>query len=382
MLSKKEERYLNKIWTTTKHPAAYTGPYKLYQIVKAEGKHKIGLRRIKQFLSDTDAYSLQKRVQRKFVRRHMITDSIDSIWDGDLQDVKNISKDNDGIQYILVLQDIYSRYLFTAPLKQKSATEVISGLKGIFATGRKPKILRTDKGSEFKNKWVKAFLKRENVHPLYTENETKSSLAERSIQKLENKLHRMFVQKQTHRFIDELANITKSINATPTRPLGSMAPAEVTKETEEEARYNAYVVRNKRDIKQNTKKRSLKSEIKKRKKSYKFKINDKVRISHLRRTFQREYDQKWTGEIFLITHRYRLQGIDIYKLKDYADESISGTFYERELQKVNKKEDTIWKIDKIIRERTKGGIKEVLVSWYQWPAKFNSWIKKSEIVDA
>ena len=139
MLSKKEERYLNKIWTTTKHPAAYTGPYKLYQIVKAEGKHKIGLRRIKQFLSDTDAYSLQKRVQRKFVRRHMITDSIDSIWDGDLQDVKNISKDNDGIQYILVLQDIYSRYLFTAPLKQKSATEVISGLKGIFATGRKPK---------------------------------------------------------------------------------------------------------------------------------------------------------------------------------------------------------------------------------------------------
>lgn len=51
-----------------------------------------------------------------FKRRHTITDSIDTIWDGDLQDVRNISKYNDGIQYILVLQDIFSRFLFTAPL--------------------------------------------------------------------------------------------------------------------------------------------------------------------------------------------------------------------------------------------------------------------------
>lgn len=59
MLSNEEERYLKKIWTDTTQPAAFSGPYKLYQIVKREGKHKIGLQRIKQFLSDTDAYSLQ-----------------------------------------------------------------------------------------------------------------------------------------------------------------------------------------------------------------------------------------------------------------------------------------------------------------------------------
>lgn len=157
MLSNEEERYLKKIWTDTTQPAAFSGPYKLYQIVKREGKHKIGLQRIKQFLSDIDAYSLQKRVQRKFKRRHIITDSIDTIWDGDLQDVRNISKYNDGIQYILVLQDIFSRFLFTAPLKQKTAAEVIKGFQSIFAKGRKPKVLRTDKGSEFKNKWVKSF---------------------------------------------------------------------------------------------------------------------------------------------------------------------------------------------------------------------------------
>lgn len=204
------------------------------------------MQRVKQFLSDTDANSLQKRVQRKFKRRHIITDSINTIWDGDLQDVRNISKYNDGIQYILVLKDIFSRFLFTAPLKQKTAAEVIKGLRSIFAKGRKPKVLRRDKGSKFQNKWVISFLKKKEVHSIYTENETKSNFAERSIQKLENRLHRMFVQNDSYKFVDELANITQSINATPSRPLGDMIPVDVTKDTEGEARFSAFLERTKR----------------------------------------------------------------------------------------------------------------------------------------
>lgn len=197
-------------------------------------------------MSDTDANSLQKRVQQKFKRRHIITDSINTIWDGDLQDVRNISKYNDGIQYILVLKDIFSRFLFTAPLKQKTAAEVIKGLRSIFAKGRKPKVLRRDKGSKFQNKWVISFLKKKEVHSIYTENETKSNFAERSIQKLENRLHRMFVQNDSYKFVDELANITQSINATPSRPLGDMTPVDVTKDTEGEARFSAFLERTKR----------------------------------------------------------------------------------------------------------------------------------------
>lgn len=86
-----------------------------------------------------ESYSLQKRLRRKFPRRHILTDSVDSIWDGDLQDVRNISKKNDGVQYILVLQVIFSRILFTAPLKQKTATNVIDALKVIFAKGESQK---------------------------------------------------------------------------------------------------------------------------------------------------------------------------------------------------------------------------------------------------
>lgn len=194
---------MENIWTDVKKPSSYTGPYKLYQVVKKEEKYKIGLKAIKQFLSNLESYSLQKRVQRKIPQRHILTDSIDSIWDGDLQDVRNISKENDGVQYILVLQDIFSRFLFTAPLKQKTASNVIDALQNIFAKGRKPKVLRTDKGSEFKNRWVSAFLKKESVHQIFTENETKSNFAE-SIQNLENRLHRMFAHNQSYKYLNIL----------------------------------------------------------------------------------------------------------------------------------------------------------------------------------
>lgn len=125
MLSPEEEEYLHSIWTDPKHPGSFSGPDKLYKVVRKEGKFKIGLRRIKQFLSDQDAYSLQKRVQKNFKRNHVIVDGIDTQWDADLMDVKNLAKQNKGVQYILVVQDVFSRFIFAEPMKQKTAKETI-----------------------------------------------------------------------------------------------------------------------------------------------------------------------------------------------------------------------------------------------------------------
>lgn len=93
---------------------------------------------------------------------------------------------------------------------------------------------------------VSSFLKKEGVHQIFTENETKSNFAERSIQNLENRLQRMFTHNQSYEFLSKLQAVTDSINKTPSRPLGGITPASVTKENEEEIRYRAYLQRNKR----------------------------------------------------------------------------------------------------------------------------------------
>lgn len=382
MLSQKEKQYLENIWSDPKHPAAFSGPQKLYQIVKSEGKFKLGLRTITQFLSNLDAYSLQKRVQRRFKRSRIIVEGIDSQWDGDLMDVRNISKYNQNYQYILVMQDVFSRFIFTSPLKRKTASAVITALKSIFAQGRQPQILRTDKGSEFKNRWVTEYLKKQGIHQMFTQNETKSNFAERSIQNLNNRMSRMFAHKQSYKYLEELSKITKGINNTPSRPLGGIAPSAVNKTNEDEVRLNSYLVRTKTKLgkasKQNSDKKK-KSSRKRKPSLYKFKVNDKVRITHLKTPFLREYSEKWTGEIFIVSHRYMRDGIPVYKLIDYANEPLLGTYYTQELQLMSNLDNKEWKINKILKKRTINGKTEVLVSWLNWPSKFNSWLPKSAI---
>ncbi|KAJ8307844.1 hypothetical protein KUTeg_014627 [Tegillarca granosa] len=243
MLTAEEQDYLKSIWTDPKHAGSFAGPEKLYKIVRREGKFNIGLRRIRQFLSDQDAYSLQKRVQRKFPRNHIVAEGIDTQWDCDLMDVKNLSKWNKSVQYILVAQDVFSRYVFAEPMMQKKGVETVKALEKLFAGGRKPKLLRVDKGSEFKNKRVKEYLKEQSVHLIFTQNETKSNFAERSIQNIKNRLYRMFTERQSYKYLTELPQIIESINNTPSRPLKGMTPSEVNKSNEDEVRLNQYLGR-------------------------------------------------------------------------------------------------------------------------------------------
>ena len=93
---------------------------------------------------------------------------------------------------------------------------------------------------------------------------------------------------------------------------------------------------------------------------FKYKIDDVVRISRLRHVFEKEYDENWTRELFIITDRWLNQEIPLYELKDYANDPIKGSFYEYELQKVRVSDDTIYDIEKVIRirvrKKTKGSL--------------------------
>lgn len=103
--------------------------------------------------------------------------------------------------------------------------------------------------------------------------------------------------------------------------------------------------------------------MKKHKSTKKFKFNeeDTVRISYLRNVFTREYEEKWTTEIFTVSKRYFRRGIPVYKLKDYAGEDVQGTFYEEELQLIQEPE--VFRIEKVLKVHNMKGQKQSLVRW-------------------
>ena len=141
--------YLASVYFDPTHPGSFAGPDKLYEAVKSEGQWKIGKRKITRWLSDQDAYGLTKGVRRKFKRSRVIVEGLDSQWDVDLMDMKDLSDDNDGYQYVLVAIDIFSRFAWGIPTRSKSAEDVTDAFLLLLQGSRQPRVIRTDKGRDF-----------------------------------------------------------------------------------------------------------------------------------------------------------------------------------------------------------------------------------------
>ena len=358
------KEYLEKIYFDPQQPGAFAGPYKLYQLLKQIGK-PTSYHNVKQWLQSQDAFTLLQPVKYRFKRKTIITKGIDDLWDADLADVHNLSEHNKDTHFLLVVIDVFSKYLWVEPLPNKAHDSVVQGFNHIFQnTHRRPTLLRTDKGKEFTNRWVKQLLKKQGIYAYTTKNETKANYAERVIRTLKGLMYRYFIHHQTYAYLPVLQDLVSNYNHRPHTSLKGVSPSAINKENEANIWKYMYID-------------SLK--LGKTKKTYKFEIGNKVRISHLKFIFQRNYQQKWTEEIFIVTHRHREQGINLYRLNDFADEPIDGYFYEEELQKVTKDEDALFRVEKVLKTRTRRRQKEHFVKWMGWPKKFNSWIKESDI---
>ena len=77
------------------------------------------------------ANELHKPIINKFKRRKVYSSFKDSIWGVDLADMNLISKFNKGIKYLLCVIDLFSRYSWVIPLKNKKGESIVEGFKKI-----------------------------------------------------------------------------------------------------------------------------------------------------------------------------------------------------------------------------------------------------------
>ena len=296
------------------------------------------------------AEELHKPVRRKFKRCRVLVSGIDKIWAADLADMKAFSKYNQGYTFLLLVIDIFSKYGWIIPLKNKKGETVAEALKTIFKE-RKPEKMWVDKGKEFYNKDVKALIE------LYsTENEEKSSVVERWIRTMKEKMWKYFTDSNTNVYIDILPDLVNDYNNTRHSSI-KMTPVEASKKKNELTVWrNLYPGCLKiHDI------------------NPKFSEGDKVRISKKKKTFEKGYTTRWTEEIFTIKEIKHTSPVT-YKIADLNGEEIDGTFYEPELQKTNQQ---LFRIEKVIEK----GKDKSLVKWKGYPNNFNSWVDNKDIVN-
>ena len=95
--------------------------------------------------------------------------------------MQSLSKHNKGIKYLLCAIDLFSKYAWVVPTKDKKRTSIVNAFKKIISKGRKPNKIWVDQGSEFYNNAFKNFLEINNIEIYSTYNEGKSVIAERFI---------------------------------------------------------------------------------------------------------------------------------------------------------------------------------------------------------
>ena len=70
--------------------------------------------------------------------------------------MQSLSKYNKGIKYLLWAIDLFSKYAWVIPIKDKKGTSIVNTFKKIISN-RKPNKIWVDQGSEFDNKSLKIF---------------------------------------------------------------------------------------------------------------------------------------------------------------------------------------------------------------------------------
>ena len=248
-----------------------------------------------------------KPIIRKFNKRKVYSQFKDNIWGVDLADMQSLSRKNKGIKYLLCAIDLYSKYAFVIPLKDKKGISIVNAFNKIIKqSNRTPNKISVDQGGEFYNNVFENWLSDNDINMYSTYHEGKSVVAERFIRTLKNKLYKHMAATGKNVYYDVLDDVVNKYNNTKHSTI-KMKPIDVKNNK------RAYIDEH-------------------NEKDSKFKVGDRVRMSRYKNIFAKGYAPNWSSEIFIVdkindTVPYT------YNLKDLNDEEIIGSFYDKELQK-------------------------------------------------
>lgn len=336
---------LKEIYYNLSDPDSYAPPDRL--------QRRTGFSRklVDTFVQDQDSYTLHRFAKRRIRRNHIIVSKLDQQWQADLSDMVDLQ--HGGFRYLLVCIDIYSRFVFAEPLRDKKGQTIVDALTRIFnRSGRKPAVLQTDKGGEFLGNKVESFLKQEHIKFFTATGAHKASIVERVQRTLKSHMWRYFSANHANpgnqQYIPILSEILESYNNRFHSSIGT-TPAKVSSG----AKKPVFKFKNNR-------------------KQYpKLRVGNYVRLLRIRPAFEKSHVAHFTEEIFRISKVDGRQLIPMYSVVDLQNETVEGKFYSSELQQVEKPVRFV--IERILRKKKHKGAWLYFVKWSGYPNSFNSW---------
>ena len=143
---------LEQLYNNPKSPAAYAGEQALYKLAKQSSK-KVKLKDVRDWLRKQQTYTLYKPIRKKFLRHETVVAGIDTQWQADLADLSKLLKSNDKHKYLLCIIDVFSKYAWVVPIKDKTGKTLVIAFKSVLKVDEVQKICKQIKelNSKIKN---------------------------------------------------------------------------------------------------------------------------------------------------------------------------------------------------------------------------------------
>lgn len=293
---------------------------------------------------------IHKCARINYPRRNVILKDIDDLWQADLIDIHQHANINLNHNFILIVIDCFSKYVWVKPLKYKSQELVSEAFLSILSEGRVPRNLQTDWGKEFYNKSFQKIIQTHSINHYSTYSTKKAAIVERVIRTVKSKLYKAFSMKGNYKWVDgTLDKIVHDYNHTKHSTIET-CPVHVSEKNK------CILIQRYNNL--------YKALIKVKPKFFR---GDVVRISKHKACFDKGYTPNWSTELFTIIAVQNTNPIT-YLLEDSKKNPIRGAFYSQELQRT--KNPDVYLVEKVLKR--KGN--KVFVKWLGLSSEENSWI--------
>ena len=235
MASLSEDKVIS-LWRDKNFPGHGLGLISFKQELESRYKVKLSDRYVKDCLVKIPEYLQNQLRRRKFERRHYFVHGFAVLYQCDIASMPKFGD----FQYFFLLIDVYTSFLWTAPLTSKNNVEVGKAFDNIFKKWPVCDRLETDEGGEFLRLNSIGYFKEKKIfwHPKKPPH--KASYAENAIFQIKRKLYLEMRRSESENWPDLLPQMTLNFNSRKHPSLGGLRPIDLNSK-EKSVKLDEYV---------------------------------------------------------------------------------------------------------------------------------------------
>ena len=208
-----------RAYTNPGHVVAYSAPA---TVAKYFG---ISPKRAKYFLEHNEGYTLHREYKRPSTYNPYYVHNRRDQVQADLIDIARIATKNDGVKFLLLIIDIFTKKVWVYPLIRKTAGEMKQALQTwLNGLQVKPSKFVSDRGLEFLAASTQLLLRNANIEWQPANGTMKAAVAERANKTIQILIYKYLTENETLRYIDVLPRLIATYNRRPHRSLDGMSP--------------------------------------------------------------------------------------------------------------------------------------------------------------